>query len=360
MVDHMLGMSVYLGTVPFQDHEKRVREMNTVGFQSIFTSLHIPENDATAYKNELQLLGKLATELEMELMVDVSPTALDALGFTWESAEGLLSWGVSGLRLDYGISPETIAKLSQVMRIALNASTLTHDELSEMKTYGLKLEATEAWHNFYPRPETALGLEDFIQRNNWLHEEGVRIMAFAPGDRQLRGPLFETLPTLEKHRGGSPIVACLELMKDAHVDKVLIGDPGLSQTSLLQFEAYKNDVIRLRAKPAEHAHTAQLIQAATIHTNRPDSARDVIRSTESRPAVTNSGQIITAHYCAERPIGTITVDNERYLRYQGELQLTKKDLPADERVNVLGRVIDEDRQLLMYIGSNQRFEIVWV
>ncbi|WOV84870.1 MupG family TIM beta-alpha barrel fold protein [Sporosarcina jeotgali] len=355
----MLGMSVYLGTVSFTEHEKRLREMNSAGFQSIFTSLHIPENDASAYKDEVQQLGKLAQELGMELMVDVSPSALDNLGFTWDQAEGLLEWGISGLRLDYGISPKVIAELSQVMRIALNASTVTHEELSEMKAEGLRLEATEAWHNFYPRPETALDLADFIQRNSWLHDEGVRVMAFAPGDGQLRGPLFETLPTLEKHRHVSPLAASLELMKEAYVDKVLIGDPGLSETSLAQFKAYQKNIIQLRAKSFEQADPKALKMAGTLHTNRPDSARDVIRSSESRPAAMKSGSSVPAHYCAPRPKGTITVDNERYLRYQGELQVTKIDLSADERVNVLGQVIEEDKALLKYIGGNQQFELVW-
>ncbi|WP_371257571.1 DUF871 domain-containing protein [Sporosarcina sp. D27] len=360
MVNEMLGMSVYLGTVSFAEHEQRIREMNAAGFQSIFTSLHIPENDASAYKDEVQQLGKLARELGMELMVDVSPSALDSLGFTLDQAEGLLEWGISGLRLDYGSAPKVIAELSQVMRVALNASTVTHEELSEMKAAGLRLEATEAWHNFYPRPETALGLEDFLKRNNWLHEEGVEVMAFAPGDGQLRGPLFETLPTLEKHRQASPLAASLELMTDAHVDKVLIGDPGLSKASLLQFGAYQKNKIRLRAKAAEQADDQALERAATLHTNRPDSARDVIRSSESRPAAMKSGSSVPAQYCAPRPEGTITVDNERYLRYQGELQVTKTELAADERVNVLGQVIEEDVDLLNYIGGNQQFEIVWV
>lgn len=356
----MLGMSVYLGTVNFEEHEQRIREMNAVGFESIFTSLHIPENDATAYKEEVRLLGKLAQELHMELMIDVSPSALDSLGFTLDQAEGLLEWGISGLRLDYGISPEVIANLSQVMRVALNASTVTHEELSEMKAAGLNLEATEAWHNFYPRPETALGLEAFIKRNRWLHDEGVRVMAFAPGDGQLRGPLFETLPTLEKHRHASPLAACLELLHDGEVDKVLIGDPGLSTASLTQFAAYQHDCILLRAQTAEQADEQARTIAASLHTNRPDSARDVIRSSGSRPMAMSSGMTVSAHYCAPRPVGTITIDNERYLRYQGELQVTKVDLAADERVNVVGRVIGEDVALLSYIGGNQQFEIVWI
>ena len=49
-------------------------------------------------------------------------------------------------------------------------------------------------------------------------------MAFIPGDGEKRGPLYEGLPTLEKHRYMRPLEAYLELVQDCGVDKVLIGD----------------------------------------------------------------------------------------------------------------------------------------
>ncbi|WP_040287353.1 DUF871 domain-containing protein [Sporosarcina koreensis] len=355
----MIGCSVYLGTEPFHIHEERLRAMQAAGFRSIFTSLHVPENDASAYKEEVRQLGALARGLGMELMVDVSPTALGNLGLSFEQADQLTEWGISGLRLDYGIAPETIAALSQTMRVAVNASTVTHDEIAAMKAAGLNLEAAEAWHNFYPRPETALGKEEFTQRNDWLHEEGLTVMAFAPGDGALRGPLFETLPTLEKHRRSSPFAACLELLRDTGTDKVLIGDPSLSGASLAQYAAYGEGIIPLRADKAAEADGEALNRAETVHTNRPDSARDVIRSTESRHAAMASGLNVPVRNCTDRSTGSITVDNERYMRYQGELQVTKRDLQQDERVNVLGRVVEEDLPLLKYIGGSQKFRIIW-
>ena len=49
-------------------------------------------------------------------------------------------------------------------------------------------------------------------------------MAFIPGDGEKRGPLYEGLPTLEKHRNMRPLEAYLELVQECDVDKVLIGD----------------------------------------------------------------------------------------------------------------------------------------
>nr|WP_257785805.1 DUF871 domain-containing protein [Planococcus halocryophilus] len=57
--------------------------------------------------------------------------------------------------------------------------------------------------------------------------------------------------------------------------------------------------------------------------------------------------------------GSITVDNERYGRYRGELQITKRDLPADDKVNVIGKVIEEDLALLTSIKGGVKFQIEW-
>ncbi|MGG3924217.1 DUF871 domain-containing protein, partial [Geobacillus thermodenitrificans] len=61
---------------------------------------------------------------------------------------------------------------------------------------------------------------------------------------------------------------------------------------------------------------------------------------------------------APRRTGSITIDNERYGRYAGELQITLVDLPADDRVNVIGQVIEEDMPLLRYIHGGRRFCLI--
>ena len=60
------------------------------------------------------------------------------------------------------------------MMIALNASTVTAEELDAMKAEGLVLEHVEAWHNFYPRPETGLKWNWFNDKNRgFIDKESV-------------------------------------------------------------------------------------------------------------------------------------------------------------------------------------------
>ena len=46
------------------------------------------------------------------------------------------------------------------------------------------------------------------------------------------------------------------------------------------------------------------------------------------------------------------MDNNLYQRYEGEIQITKRDLLRNEKINVLAQVKDYDLPLLDYIGSN--------
>ena len=59
-----------------------------------------------------------------------------------------------------------------------------------------------------------------------------------------------------------------------------------------------------------------------------------------------------------RPVGSLTVDNSRYGRYAGEIQITRHDLPADKAVNVVGRVCQADRVALDLIDAHRAVQLV--
>ena len=56
------------------------------------------------------------------------------------------------------------------------------------------------------------------------------------------------------------------------------------------------------------------------------------------------------------PQGAVTLDNEQYGRYAGEVEICLRDLPADGRVDLLGRVAPEARFLLPLIGPGQKIQ----
>ncbi|MFU2032428.1 DUF871 domain-containing protein [Bacillus wiedmannii] len=349
----MIGVSIYLSKERVKKQEEWLKVAKENGFSSIFTSLHIPEDDPGTYKELIQILGKQALENDMELMVDVSPKSLHHLGMTYENVEELLDWGITGLRMDYGIKPKEIARVSHKMKVALNASTITDSFWKELIIENIKVENVEAWHNFYPRPETGLAKSFLQKQNEYLHECGIKTMAFIPGDDEKRGPLYEGLPTLEKHRNMRPLEAYLELVQDCGVNKVLIGDISGSVESVQEIASASRGIIPLRYKSFICDKEALKV-VERVHTNRLDPARDVIRSVESREG---NKVILKPMHTIARKKGSITIDNELYGRYAGEMQVATHDLPKDEKVNVVGMVVEEDLSLLPYVGAGKMYQL---
>ncbi|PEJ45418.1 DUF871 domain-containing protein [Bacillus wiedmannii] len=351
----MIGVSIYLSKERVKKQEEWLNVAKENGFSSIFTSLHIPEDDPGTYKELIQILGKQALENDMELMVDVSPKSLHHLGMTYENVEELLDWGITGLRMDYGITPKEIARVSHKMKVALNASTITESFWKELITEKIRVENVEAWHNFYPRPETGLAKSFLQKQNEYLHECGIKTMAFIPGDDEKRGPLYEGLPTLEKQRNMRPLEAYLELVQHCGVDKVLIGDISGSVESVQEIASASRGIISLRYKSFICDKEALKV-VERVHTNRLDPARDVIRSVESREG---NRVILKPMHTIARKKGSITIDNELYGRYAGEMQVATHDLPKDEKVNVVGMVVEEDLSLLPYVGAGKMFQLFY-
>ncbi len=323
----MIGVSIYLAKERVKKQEEWLKVAKENGFSSIFTSLHIPEDDPNTYKELIQILGKQALENEMELMVDVSPKSLHHLSMTYENVEELVNWGITGLRMDYGITPKEIARVSHKMKVALNASTITESFWKELITEKIRVENVEAWHNFYPRPETGLAKSFLQKQNEYLHACGIKTMAFIPGDGEKRGPLYEGLPTLEKHRNMRPLEAYLELVKDCGVDKVLIGDISGSLESVQEIASASRGIIPLRYKSfITDKEVLKIVER--VHTNRLDPARDVIRSVESREehkVILQPMHTITRRKAALQLIMNCTVDMQERckLLYMICLQMRK-------------------------------------
>lgn len=345
----MFGFSIFLNEGLTNETKQYIAEMSQNGFSGIFTSLHIPEDDAAHYRKRLTDLGTIAKEHHLELMVDISGEALDRAGFSFDRIAELKAIGVTGLRMDYHISNQQIAKLSRNISIALNASTITERDIQELKDANADFDHLEAWHNYYPRPETALAKKWYHEKNQWLKSYGFTIQGFVPGDEHLRGPLYQGLPTLEEHRGSHPLAAALDLFTDT--DRVYIGDSGLSKEVLQQFSSYiKDATLHLRME----AFDQQVEYVIGEHINRQDEARDVVRSAEARFKKIPHVAPLPAR---DRSVGAVTIDNADYLRYMGEIQIVKKTLPTDEKVNVVGQVIKKDQALIQHIKAGQKFTL---
>lgn len=341
----MFGFSVFL----HQDLDlNQIEKMAKAGFSGVFTSLNIPEDDSSNLLFRLDELSQVCENLNLTLTVDVSSFTLDRLKINPLS---MYQMNITQFRLDSGIKMKNIARLSHVVDLALNASTIKESDFDILNLEGANFDRIEAWHNYYPRKNTGLAEQWFNERNIWLKEHEVKVAAFVPGDGNLRPPIFASLPTLEKDRFKRPLAPAMHMLNTG-MDKVCVGDESLSSDSIEQFKAYiENQEIILHARCIEKVPD---YFDQTLH-QRPDIASGVVRIAEGRQLKT--GTIKPQATPKVRTRGSITIDNSNAMRYEGELQIVKRDLPADPTVNVIGHINEEDLDLLDHCKPEQAIKI---
>lgn len=334
------GITISLTEKSPEELIRYLERMKGLEAGSVFASLQIPGDSGEALKRTLSAVGPQIKALGLDFVVDISPRTFQ--NFTLKD---LKEFGITGLRIDNGMTEKEIADLSKEFQIILNASTLDDAFMEGLKENGFS-QPFEAWHNYYPRKNTGLWERFFAERNDWLKNHNVKTGAFMAGDKEMRGTVFEGLPTLEKHRGASPFEAFLELKEHYRTDTILLGDFDLCQDTYFQFLSFAKD----GAIPLQVENVREEAILNTVFHNRFDIARDVIRADEFRRR--NKKEYLP-DLCCERVPGTVTIDNRLYGRYMGELQIVLVSLPADERVNAAAQVAEKDLPLLPYIQESR-------
>lgn len=338
--------SVYLSS--FEKQKDRLAQNKKQG-APIFTSLHISEEIAQGFEQRAAEMCGFLKEHGYTIISDMSRRLLEVFpGDTvWDIAKEL---SVDVFRLDYGFTEQETIDIVRHMPVALNASSMSAREIGRIAAHGDVI----AIHNFYPRPETGLD-EDVIDRlNRELKSVGVPVFAFIPSDLMKRGTLFEGLPTVEKHRRKPPLVNFCDMMLLRDVDGVFVGDGFVTQTQEALIGRFtQSGAVPIPVKVSQE-YKNLLDRVLTV---RGESPHAFIRILESRE-YSSVGERVEPEEPNNRYRGTITIDNLLYKRYSGEVQIIRRDLPADERVNVIGRVHPEYVDLLDYLGGSAKFVLI--
>ncbi|MCK8817857.1 MupG family TIM beta-alpha barrel fold protein [Natroniella sulfidigena] len=341
----MIGISVFAGMEStLTENIEYIQQASELGINNLFTSLHIPEASEEFEAEMLELLNE-ASKLNMSIIADISKKYYERLE--------LKDYKLDSLRLDFGFSKQEIAELtnSSDFSITLNASTLDRIQLEEILKAGGDLSKINACYNYYPRRETGMSEELFKERNRLFNQYGIKVIAFISSDYKTRGPIYEGLPTLEKHRGSDPLVAAQHLIK-LGTDLVLVGDSRASDDELLRLARIKKDTVLLPIKAHTNLNEQERYLLKQTYTNRKDPGEFIIRAQEARGY--KQGRILPNN-TTERLKYSVTIDNQKYLRYEGDLQILKKNLTADPRVNVVADAT-EAAMLIEVLEPGDKFE----
>ncbi|WP_311515994.1 MupG family TIM beta-alpha barrel fold protein [uncultured Anaerococcus sp.] len=318
----MLGFSLYFD----KDYDLDKALDRFGGFDLLFTSIH--------YQGGKEVLAKFsrlydkAKERGLRVCVDLNKEVLD------ENPD-LLSKDLI-IRLDYGFSPADMANLSKRAKISINASTIACDLLEEIMGCGANKENILAIHNFYPLDFTGLAVDFFKKRNDLFKSFGIEVAAFVPGNTDLRGPVYKSLPSLEGHRMKNPYTCYLDLVRTCGLTSVIIAE-GISDRELSYIKAFKEDgTISLRVSMDEPYKSIKGMKV------RSDLSDYIIRNERCYKNIPSDLPAFVKK-------GDILICNEKSGRYSGELELAKKDLGLVYDRNIIGKVSKAYVDVLDYI-----------
>ncbi|MBK2403360.1 DUF871 domain-containing protein [Erysipelothrix sp. strain 2 (EsS2-7-Brazil)] len=342
----MLGISSYFKDLDYGYLEAAA----AIGVKYLFTSLHIPEEDLSKLDQEMPKFLAEVKRLGLELVPDISPATFEKLGIKANDYQALKELGFTSLRLDYGFDDFEIVKaLQKDFDLMLNASVVNEPYILDALEAGVDFNNISVLHNFYPKTETGLSLDYFKKINEVFIRHKIKIMAFVPGDALKRFPLYEGLPTVEKHRQCNPYLAAVELMHDCGITDILIGDSKAHLETLFYIESYmKDSIMHIPAFFSKHAPS---MYDKTFEI-RKDLSEHVIRMLTPRipgiPVMDNGARVR----------GAITIENELSGRYSGEMQICKKAFPMDARTNVIGFIHPDYVDLVCSIDRYTKIKFV--
>jgi uncharacterized protein len=342
-----LGFSMYVSS----GKEKNlhiVEKARNAGLKYAFTSLHIPEESDIDLKSEMNEVFEACKAAGISIIADIGPRTVEKLGL--KTIDELQDSALTHLRIDYGFDNREIVRLSDMFNVVFNSSTLLPEQLNELKSLDADFTRMKACHNFYPKPKTGLSLEKVRKINERLSFLGITNMAFVAGDKDRRAPLKQGLATVEEHRDEDVLLSVLQLLTLTSTDIVLIGDVDVTDQTWAKLKDLSEGFIRLKCTiEKDYQHLNQ-----SHHHDRPDSSDYVIRSVESRMYAT-PGINIEPKKSQLIQKGDILIGNSGYLRYSGELEIARRDLGFESRVNIIGKVDDEYVKYLPYIVDGMGF-----
>lgn len=354
-----LGISIYPQYAIEKEVVDYMERASAYGFSRIFTCLMSADDEANVA--ELKSLLTKANELGFEVIADVSPTVFEEKNLTYNDLSYFKELGLSGLRLDMGFSgvEESFMSFNEHgLSIELNMSQGTkylEQILSNQPNRGKIIGC----HNFYPRRYTGLSREHFLKCSEQYKSQGIRTAAMISSKHAAYGPwpVQEGLPTLEEHRGLPIDVQAKDLFQTNLIDDLIIGNMFASDEELKSLSQLNRYLLELKVDFKEGTTaTEKEIVLANNHFNRGDVSAYVIRSTQSR--VDYHGEDFPAHDTDTLTRGSVTIDNNGYERYKGELHIALQDMENSGNTNIVATIDQDEQFLLDQIQPWQKFKLI--
>lgn len=358
-----LGISYYPDFYDDETCAQILDQAHKLGYRIIFTSLILNDygfsNTVEGISDKMQFFLNYAAEKSFKVHADVTRKILYQLGGSVSDLSKIKDLNIPVIRLDGGFDDDEVIELTR------NRMDIKIEEnLSNFRILERRLERVDeegnidnylACHNFYPRNDTGISLEDAVRGAEIFKQYHVNTGIFI-GSQASKSDLNEhgqATMTVEEHRFLPSEIQLTELLCNDVFDYFIFGDSHPSKKELQAVSQIFNDfttneppVINIPCSfedlPKNILDTIQ----KTIYAPRIDISEKVIRGTQTRGKIDLEKDNIY-----ERIKGAITIDNNDSVRYSGELQITLEDFPPAKNANVVGYVKPYALRLLPYLKN---------
>jgi hypothetical protein len=354
-----IGISVYPEFDDLKKMKVQLERAAKLGYNRLFTSMQL---SALGFENshfDVKLFKELfdfAHEFKFVTHADINKEVFESLGATVSNVKVIKDLGVDVLRLDGGFGVSEIIELTRNPFQLIIEDNPFDDETTYEKAERILDEGNPLnyrfCHNFFPRNNTGLDFDETEVLSTYLNDLGYGVGIFMTSQTSpaILNPSGQGIPSIEEHRYLPPETAFSELRNTDVYDVVFFGD---SDPSLRDLEAVSSiaskDYVELDVWLNQDLSDQQRkVILETLHHNRLDVSKQVIRSTQT-------SKRFEVPVSIRLPLvrGMITLDNVLSNRYEGELQIILEDLGYNPVANFAGMVMPHCKRLLEQVKYKQ-------
>ncbi|HAQ8270145.1 TPA: DUF871 domain-containing protein [Enterococcus faecium] len=357
-----LGISIYPERSTFEKDKAYLDLAHKYGYKRVFTSLLQINDDKEKVLSEFKEVVDYANSLGMEVMVDINPALFEQLEISYDDLSFFHKMGAYGVRLDIGFTGAEEAKMTRNpfgIKIEINMSSGTN-YVDNIMSYSPNTDNLLGSHNFYPHRYSGLGYEHFVFCSEKFRKYNLNTMAFVNSQSAEFGPwpTQDGLCTLEDHRDLEIATQVKHLILTGLIDDISIGNAYASEEELKEMaEAFNADYPTLKVDTEEGiTENERICLFDNLHSYRGDRSEYILRSTMTR--VYYKDKDFPPHNTRDMHHGDVLIDNEGYGQYKGETQIALKDMKNDGRVNVVGRISDDELFLFDFLKPWSSFKLI--
>lgn len=358
-----IGISIYPEKSTVEVDQRYLEKASQLGYTRLFLSLLEIVGDQAEIIAKFKHLITYAKQLGFEVILDINPGIFEQLGISYRDLTFFAELGADGIRLDLGFSGVEEAAMSHNpfdLKIDINMShgTAAIDNImSRQPRTGYIIGS----HNFYLHRYTGLDWNFFLETSRKFKKYNIPTTAFitAPSGTFGPWPMQEGICTIEAHRDLPIETQAAHMMYSDVIDCTVIANAYASDEELEAVATVaKSDCVPIRIKFYEGvSEIERQIILSTPHIYRGEVSSYLVR-TKSDQRKLYKDQSIEAHLQEPIEYGDITINNDAYLQYKGELQIAKCPRPKDEKVNRVASIIESDYILFDTLRPWQTFRLV--